>query len=652
MLTQSESAVWDVGSSSDECLPGTRQDILRELTSWFQSDTRPRVCLLHGIAGTGKTAIAKSICRDAQERQILGGNFFCSRRNENRRDVGRIILSIAFQLATANAPYGRQLSNAIKGWNGVIDANPADQWNRLIVGPFEKMTPGFVPILIVMDGIDECEDRKGRRALWTCLLGPIPNSLKVLVTSWPDSHVRASNLYSINLDSFCESSYSDIQLYVQNSLQKLSPPGEQWLLSEDVSSIVKRSSCLFIYAAEACRQVEGPGSAVMNLSNLLNNARNIPVGIERFDGRICVFAVGSFSDENIALCRSILGMIALWKEQKLSLSDLSALLGHDAKHIRGLLVGFHSVLRIPEDLTEPVHVYHHSLTEFLTAHHAWQTKCDLDGCENSQCQGHPRLDFSRLYMPKKQHHLCITVKLLQYMTRRISTDIGIEQHAVGTSRLVGLQGSATDGALEYACKHWAEHLFLSDSDSRRDVDQLAALVIIFLETKGGSWLEGIVNTGRDSFHEQLRDLQSADIWQRLHASIFAPETQKALEWLIKVGISKLETSIHSKARSAHPREMIRLQTPPMISPIFPHDAHRAPLPRSAVTNPHFQMPVASIFGSPDTQSPAGMGTHSYIPHTLRHYHSWQEEESPAVIGWRQPLFLRPSKSSCFAEEMV
>ncbi|KAK0440873.1 uncharacterized protein EV420DRAFT_1730832 [Desarmillaria tabescens] len=645
-----QTAVWDVGNGPDESLPETRQDILRDLTSWLKDDTQPHVCLLHGMAGTGKTAIAKSFCRDAQERGVLGGTFFCSRKNEERRNAGRIIPSIAFQLSAFNNSYGRQLAKIIKGWNGLVTANPADQWKKLIIEPFETMAPGSVPVLIVIDGIDECDDKEGRGVLWACLSGPMPGNLKVLVAARPDGNSHARNIYSVNLNSFRQFADSDIQLYVQKRLQKLSPPGMQWPPNEDVSRIVKQSQGLFIYAAEVCRQVEAPGSAVIHLSNLLNKTRDIPAGMQRFYGRIFVSAVGSFSDENIAVCRSILGMLALWKEQKLSLSDLSTLHGHDTTHVRSLLVGFHSILHIPEDVTDSVRVYHPSLTEFLIARQVWQSRCDLDGCENSQCRDHPRLDFFRLYMPKKQHHLSITTKLLQYMTRHIPTDIGIAQRDIGTSHLVGVRRSPVDGALEYACRHWADHLFLSDSDSRRDVNGLATLVISFLEAKGGLWLGIIVSNEGDSFHEPLRDLQSVDTWQRLHSSTFVPETQKALQWLIRVGISRLETVIRSEGRHMRLEETITQDVRPTTSPIFPHDAHRAPPLHSPTTGPQLQMPIPSVFDSPHTQARAGAVPYSYTNHTLRHYRSWQKEDSLAS-RWRQSLLIRPSKSSCFAEEM-
>lgn len=594
---------------------------------------------------------SESFCRDAQERRILGGTFFCSRRDENRRDVRRIIPSIAYQLAEFNEIYKQQLLKAIKGWNGMITARPCEQWRRLIVSPLELMAPGAAPALIVIDGIDECSNRDGQHALWTCLSGPIPGSFKVLVTAVPDSHVSFgftwhAPFYSVDLDSPRQSVDSDIHLYVQNRLQKLSPSQMQWPSTEDVSRVVKRSQGLFIYAAEACRQVEAAGSAVTHLSNLLVNMKDLPAGMERFFGRIFTSAIGSFSDENTALCRSILGMLALRKERNLSLSDLSALLGYDTAHVKGLLVGFRSILRVPQDDTEPIHLYHPSLTEFLTAPQVWRTRCDLDGCENIQCQDHPRIDFSRLYMPKEQRHRCIADKLLHYMIRHLSTDIGIARYTVGAGRIIEAQRSAPNGALEYACKHWADHLLLSGSNRREDVNQLALLVTSFLETKGGSWLGETVNNSRDSFHESLRDLQSADAWQRLHASAFAPEIQQPLRRLIQVGISKLEIVIHSRTSgSTGPEETVLQDVQPIVSPILHHDAHRVSPPHFSPTNPRVQMPVPSILGRE-------MVSQSYDSHTLRHYRSWQEENSPRASSWRRSLLMRPSRSATFADQIT
>ena len=54
------------------CLPGTRKSVLREICDVLNNpaEDAPRVCLLTGVAGSGKSAVAHSIARlfDGQER--------------------------------------------------------------------------------------------------------------------------------------------------------------------------------------------------------------------------------------------------------------------------------------------------------------------------------------------------------------------------------------------------------------------------------------------------------------------------------------------------------------------------------------------------------------------------------------------------------
>ena len=50
------------------CMAGTREQILDELEGWAINDTTPNVCWLNGMAGTGKTSIAHTLCERLDER--------------------------------------------------------------------------------------------------------------------------------------------------------------------------------------------------------------------------------------------------------------------------------------------------------------------------------------------------------------------------------------------------------------------------------------------------------------------------------------------------------------------------------------------------------------------------------------------------------
>ncbi|KAJ7833331.1 hypothetical protein B0H14DRAFT_2178507, partial [Mycena olivaceomarginata] len=73
------------------CLEGTRVDLLADLRAWSRNPDSPRIFWLDGMAGTGKSAIARSFCHMLRDDKQLGGSFFCLRGDANRGNPTRIL---------------------------------------------------------------------------------------------------------------------------------------------------------------------------------------------------------------------------------------------------------------------------------------------------------------------------------------------------------------------------------------------------------------------------------------------------------------------------------------------------------------------------------------------------------------------------------
>ncbi|KAK0194622.1 hypothetical protein F5146DRAFT_444938 [Armillaria mellea] len=222
-------ASWDMAPECHECTEGTRSEILLRLSSWLDDTSQPQICWINGMAGTGKTALAKSVARIASDKKVLGGSFFCSKRSADRRDVRRIIPSIAFNLAAVNEDYCRQVLKVIRKWKlGFVKTPPLEQWEKLIVELLRDSGTGLSPpVLIIVDGLDECDnlDKELWFSLWNQFLKSLSDlpQVKVLITSRPNDLTRVNsslqNVSVLDLHTFhCE---SDICLFVR---QRLSTP--------------------------------------------------------------------------------------------------------------------------------------------------------------------------------------------------------------------------------------------------------------------------------------------------------------------------------------------------------------------------------------------------------------------------------------------
>jgi hypothetical protein len=121
------SAYYDSSIAPTGCLQGTRVSIHEQLADWANDGAQELTTLwLSGMAGTGKTAIASTFARRMAEEAILGATFFIDRQQAERRDLSRIIQTLAYEL-------GKHSHAQLQALWAVVRDDPL--FDRL---PFEK----------------------------------------------------------------------------------------------------------------------------------------------------------------------------------------------------------------------------------------------------------------------------------------------------------------------------------------------------------------------------------------------------------------------------------------------------------------------------------------------------------------------------------
>src|ERR1700761_1096169 len=145
------------------CLEGTRKDILAKLESWAFDDATNQVYWMHGMAGTGKSTIAHSLCERLQEAQMLGASFFCSRTSSTASGVEYIIPTIASRIALESPPVMSQILQQLNEDPELSGSkNPATQFKQLISEPMLKCFGRACKTrkVVVIDALDECTDSR------------------------------------------------------------------------------------------------------------------------------------------------------------------------------------------------------------------------------------------------------------------------------------------------------------------------------------------------------------------------------------------------------------------------------------------------------------------------------------------------------------
>jgi len=105
-------ATFEAQLASAGCMLGTRVQFLKQVLALLAARTGPHIAWIAGMAGTGKTSIALTLCRLLRaDTTMFLGSFFCSRSTGTveRTDVQRIVPTLAMILARQFPDYALNL---------------------------------------------------------------------------------------------------------------------------------------------------------------------------------------------------------------------------------------------------------------------------------------------------------------------------------------------------------------------------------------------------------------------------------------------------------------------------------------------------------------------------------------------------------------
>jgi NACHT domain len=249
--------------------------VLGVINQWISEPSDYAVLLLHGIAGSGKSAIAQSAAELFATEGKLAASFFFNRQEKERCNTERLIETIAYQLAILGPTIKQQILKALWQDRSILDFVFEHKLQKLIVDPLQLLPASDSPRVIVIDGLDECDDGGQVGRLIAILSNPLLNPrfpLRFLVTSRPGLPVQAilNNdelapiTSSLSLQNFTAD--ADIRLFSERRLLAIRRMrvgvmvgvSSLWPPSNELDALVNQSSGLFIFAATAVKFIEDP----------------------------------------------------------------------------------------------------------------------------------------------------------------------------------------------------------------------------------------------------------------------------------------------------------------------------------------------------------------------------------------------------------
>jgi hypothetical protein len=230
------------------CLPDTRVDLLQEIHSWADGQDERCIFWLNGLAGTGKSTIARTVARSYYDKERLAASFFFSRGGGDAGHAGKFVTSIAVQLARNVPALKRRISDAVVERDDIASQSLRDQWQHLVLRPLSKLhepEAGQRTYIIVVDALDECDNDSNIRVI-VQLLAEVRSSmtgarLRVLLTSRPEVPIRHG------FGKIADSEHKDVVLH------NISPS----IVNHDIGLFLKHYLRII---AEECNQADGwPG---------------------------------------------------------------------------------------------------------------------------------------------------------------------------------------------------------------------------------------------------------------------------------------------------------------------------------------------------------------------------------------------------------
>ncbi|KAH0543092.1 hypothetical protein FGG08_002606 [Glutinoglossum americanum] len=509
-----------------DCIQNTRVGLLQDIREWADGNNKRPIFWLRGLAGTGKSTIARTIAHYYHDRRRLAASFFFSRDiGGDVRDARKFFTTIAAQLARASDPLGNYICDAINQKSDVVNQAPREQWRQLILEPLLKLQCSALrlSLVLVVDALDECGNEDDIRTILD-LLSEVrllrAVRLRILITSRPEIPVRQSfseipdtEHHDFVLHDISRSIVDcDIRVFIKYHFEAIREKcmfDLEWPGEETIEALVEHASGLFIWAATACRFIkDGRRFTERRLSAILGDDTSTTAPEKGLDTIYLKVLQSSIhvdfneheTNEHCSILREALGAIVTLFAS-LSIDSLARLVNITTKDIDESLGDLHAILDIRKDRRLPIRLHHPSFRDFLLN----RTRCD----------------DPRFWVDESIAHELIANSCIDLLSTELRRDI-CDLHQPGP-----IAGDISDQkiekslstALQYACQYWVQHLKRSDAQLEDN-----SKTYNFLRQHLLHWFEALSLLGKISEAvlaiQVLEDMIDAKKSPNLHAFVY------------------------------------------------------------------------------------------------------------------------------------
>ncbi|KZO90426.1 hypothetical protein CALVIDRAFT_558689 [Calocera viscosa TUFC12733] len=254
-----------IGASWDPdkcCLPGTREKVFEEIWDWIGDYDRAQtaeILWISDVAGSGKSAIAHSLCQQAREKDMLWSCFFFDRMSAERNTPSKLISTLVRDLAALQQNITEAVADILDNDPSLCSASITRQFDCLALHPsLISKYPRSHCGLVIFDGLDEACN-KALIALLCKGIRKLPRNFRVIMTSRPLPHLTRAFQHAPHIPRFGTPLHGsevlgDMEVFVCSRFLEMTPGSFNRLSKLDaglVSLLVRKSEGLFQWASTA-----------------------------------------------------------------------------------------------------------------------------------------------------------------------------------------------------------------------------------------------------------------------------------------------------------------------------------------------------------------------------------------------------------------
>ncbi|KIM21760.1 hypothetical protein M408DRAFT_80079, partial [Serendipita vermifera MAFF 305830] len=488
MLAKLKPQNLEYGSLIEECMAGTRQDILSAILDWAADINAPNIFWLEGYPGIGKSAIAATLVEKFRKSNRLGSSFFFRRELANSMTVNALWRTVAHDLGRRYPSIRKHLITKMSANEGIITTINVDNlFRELIHEPLMacNQTSAEESPIVVVDALDECGGLDGQHSIQRINLirtlkiwSTLPKTFKLIVTSRQEPDIaclfastdhRSLEVPTEGLGNVAPS--SDIEMFLEYHFGRIAAqyPNElpaDWPGRPLIKELAKMANGLFIYVVTIL-QILGKGEPQEQLSRILAGAG--AGGLTTLYSWILKASFPDPSEKVVKSLHSIVGTIILAKDP-LPASSIGELCSIDQLTVKYILNGLQSVM-YPGNVPR---FKHQSFVDFLID----KTRCLPAFLIDPRHQTH-NLALKTLQLMKRdlRFNICELKSSYHRNGEILDLDIRIRYHITPHIR--------------YSATFWASHLVDASFDP-----EILELVEDFMQNRFLFWLEVLSLTKR------------------------------------------------------------------------------------------------------------------------------------------------------------